>query len=127
EPLVEVNNAPEMERAAKSGAKVIGINNRDLRSFNVDLGTTARLAGMVPECTILAALSGIASREDVERFADAGASAVLVGEMLMLAVDPGGKVRELLALTPQPPLPTARERGSDVASARSVHDSTAPR
>jgi anthranilate synthase/indole-3-glycerol phosphate synthase/phosphoribosylanthranilate isomerase len=98
EPLVEVNNAAEMERAVAAGATVIGINNRDLRSFNVDLGTTDRLAVMVPPGTLLAALSGIASRDDVERFAAAGASAVLVGEALMLADDPGSKVRELLGI-----------------------------
>ena len=61
EPLVEVNNAEEMERALAGGATVIGINNRDLRSFNVDLGTTDRLAGMVSGGVLLAALSGISS------------------------------------------------------------------
>jgi indole-3-glycerol phosphate synthase len=96
EPLVEVNSAAEMERAVAVGAAVIGINNRDLRSFNVDLGTTDRLAGMVPEGTLLAALSGISTRADVERFAAAGATAVLVGEALMLADDPAPKVGELL-------------------------------
>jgi indole-3-glycerol phosphate synthase len=96
EPLVEVNNAEEMERAAAVGARIIGINNRDLRSFNVDLGTTDRLAGMIPEGPILAALSGIATRADVQRFEAAGASAVLVGEALMLAEDPGAKIRELV-------------------------------
>ncbi|OAI39632.1 hypothetical protein AYO38_07420 [bacterium SCGC AG-212-C10] len=96
EPLVEVNNAEEMERAVAAGAKVIGINNRDLRSFNVDLGTTDRLAGMVPDGTILAALSGISTRADVQRFEAAGATAVLVGESLMVADDPGAKIRELV-------------------------------
>lgn len=96
EPLVEVNNAAEMERAIAAGATVIGVNNRDLRSFTVDLGTTDRLAGMVPEGTVLAALSGIATRTDVERFAAAGASAVLVGEALMTTGDPAAKARELL-------------------------------
>jgi len=121
EPLVEVNNAEEMQRALEAGAKVIGINNRDLRSFNVDLGTTDRLAGMVDSDVLLAALSGIATREDVERFSAAGARAVLVGEALMVAADPGEKIRELRglsALTPQPPLPTpsSRERGSEVST-----------
>ena len=102
EPLVEVSNAAEMERAVAVGASVIGINNRDLHSFNVDLGTTDRLAGMVPEGTLLAALSGIHGRADVERFQAAGAGAVLVGEALMEAEDVGAKVRELLALTPSP-------------------------
>jgi anthranilate synthase/indole-3-glycerol phosphate synthase/phosphoribosylanthranilate isomerase len=96
EPLVEVNNAEEMERAAQAGATVIGVNNRDLRNFSVDLGTTDRLAGAVPKGAILAALSGISTRADVERFEQAGATAVLVGEALMTGPDPAAKVRELL-------------------------------
>ncbi|MFN0097008.1 MAG: indole-3-glycerol phosphate synthase TrpC [Dehalococcoidia bacterium] len=96
EALVEVDNAEGMKRAVAAGARVIGINNRDLRSFNVDLGTTDRLAQLVPEGTFLAALSGIQTRADVERFASAGARAVLVGEALMVAGDPSVKVRELL-------------------------------
>lgn len=95
EPLVEVNNAEEMERALRAGARVIGINNRDLRSFRVDLGTTDRLAGLAQGDVLLAALSGISTREDVERFAAAGAGAVLVGESLMVASDPAAKIREL--------------------------------
>ncbi|GMV86112.1 MAG: indole-3-glycerol phosphate synthase [Dehalococcoidia bacterium] len=95
EPLVEVNNADEMDRALASGARVIGINNRDLRSFDVDLGTTGRLAGMVRGEVLLAALSGISTRADVERFQAAGAGAVLVGESLMVARDPAAKIREL--------------------------------
>ena len=96
EPLVEVNNAEEMERALAVGAKLIGVNNRDLRDFSVDLGTTDRLATMVPEGVTLVALSGINERADVERFATAGAAAVLVGESLMSALDPGAKLRELV-------------------------------
>jgi anthranilate synthase / indole-3-glycerol phosphate synthase / phosphoribosylanthranilate isomerase len=96
EPLVEVDNAEGMARAVAAGAAVIGINNRDLRSFNVDLGTTDRLAGLAPAGTILAALSGINSRADVERFQAAGASAVLVGEALMTASSPSEKIAELL-------------------------------
>ena len=113
EPLVEVNNASEMERALSAGASVIGINNRDLRSFNVDLGTTDRLAGMVSGGALLAALSGISTRSDVERFQAAGAGAVLVGESLMVADDPARKIQELrgMALTPSPPLPTPVGRG----------------
>jgi anthranilate synthase / indole-3-glycerol phosphate synthase / phosphoribosylanthranilate isomerase len=99
EPLVEVDNAEGMERAVAAGAAVIGINNRDLRSFNVDLGTTDRLAGLAPAGTILAALSGINSRADVERFQAAGASAVLVGEALMTAPSPSEKIAELLGRT----------------------------
>ena len=107
EPLVEVNNPEEMERALASGASVIGINNRDLRTFNVDLRTTDRLAGMVGGSALLAALSGISTREDVERFQAAGAGAVLVGESLMLAADPGAKIEELrgVGLHPSAPFP----------------------
>ena len=96
EAMVEVNNAEEMGRAADAGAAVIGINNRDLRIFNVDLGTTDRLASLVPAGTLLAALSGMSKREDVVRFAAAGAEAVLVGEALMVDGDPAAKIRELL-------------------------------
>ena len=94
--LVEVNNAAEMARAVAAGAGLIGINNRDLRSFTVDLGTTERLAALVPEGTIVAALSGIHSRDDVQRFEAAGAGAVLVGEALMEVEDPGEKIAEML-------------------------------
>ncbi|MEO8541335.1 MAG: indole-3-glycerol-phosphate synthase, partial [bacterium] len=99
EPLVEVNNAEEMQRALASGATIVGVNNRDLRSFDVDLGTTDRLAGMVTGHVLLAALSGISTRADVERFQTAGAGAVLVGESLMLAEDPAEKIRELRGFT----------------------------
>ncbi len=96
EPLVEVNNAEEAERAIAAGAALIGINNRDLRTFTVDLATTERLAGVFPDHVMVAALSGITTRADVERFQAAGASAVLVGESLMVAADPAAKIAELL-------------------------------
>lgn len=96
EPMVEVANTGEMERALASGALLVGINNRDLRSFTVDLGTTDRLAALAGAGILLAALSGITTRADVERFQAAGASAVLVGEALMVAPDPAAKVKELL-------------------------------
>ena len=95
EALVEVNNAEEMAVAVAVGATLIGINNRDLRSFNVDLGTTDRLARLVPAGVLLAALSGISTRADVERFAAAGAGAVLVGEALMRADDPARMISDL--------------------------------
>jgi anthranilate synthase/indole-3-glycerol phosphate synthase/phosphoribosylanthranilate isomerase len=95
EVLVEVDSAEAMARAIALGASVIGINNRDLRTFNVELATTDRLAELAPKGTLLAALSGISTRADVERFAAAGAEAVLVGEALMLAEDPAAKVAEL--------------------------------
>jgi indole-3-glycerol phosphate synthase len=85
-----------MERARAAGARFVGINNRDLRDFSVDLGTTDRLAALAGPGVLLAALSGIQSRADVLRFQGAGAEAVLVGEALMTAGDPGARVRELV-------------------------------
>jgi len=82
EPLVEVNNAQEMEVAIELGAKVIGVNNRNLHNFEVDMETTTKLVNMVPQGTILVALSGIKGREDVERYVEQGVGGVLVGELL---------------------------------------------
>jgi len=97
EPLVEVNNAEEMSAALELGARVIGVNNRNLHNFEVDMGTTSRLADMVKERdVILAALSGIKSNEDVRGYVKDGAGAVLVGESLMRAEDPAAFIRHLL-------------------------------
>lgn len=95
EALVEVNNSEEMARAGEAGARLIGINNRNLNTFDVDLNTTERLAGETPNGTLLAALSGVRKREDVSRFEEVGATAVLVGEALMRAVDPKALIAEL--------------------------------
>jgi len=97
EPLVEVNNAEEMKAALELGAKVIGVNNRNLHNFEVDMGTTTRLADMVKaRDVILCALSGIQTNKDVQGYIEQGVSAVLVGESLMRAPDPGAFVRYLL-------------------------------
>lgn len=95
EALVEVNSEEEMERAAAFGARLIGINNRNLHDFSVDLGTTERVVARRPPGALVAALSGIERRDDVERFARAGVEAVLVGEALMRSADPAVLVREL--------------------------------
>jgi len=95
EALVEVNSTDEMARALDAGATIVGVNNRNLHTFDVDLGTTERVAKGLPPDVLLAALSGISTREDVRRFQDVGAAAVLVGEALMRAVDPAAKVAEL--------------------------------
>ncbi len=95
EPLVEVNSEGEMQRAAAAGARFIGINNRDLRTFTVDLETTARVARAAPAEAFLAALSGVRDARDVARFVRAGARAVLVGEALMESTDPAALIREL--------------------------------
>lgn len=100
EPLVEVNSAEEMRIAVKLGAKVIGVNNRNLHSFAVDLETTSKLVSLVPKGTILSALSGISSRKDVEKYVAEGVGAVLVGESLMRAKDTKAFIAELLGLPP---------------------------
>lgn len=93
--LVEVHNEVEMERALRLDAKLIGINNRDLKTFNVDLETTARLAGMVDDDVVLVAESGIRDAADVRRMGAFGADAVLVGESLVKAPDMVSMAREL--------------------------------
>ena len=95
EALVEVNSAQEMEIAKKVNALLIGINNRNLDTFEVDLNTTQKLAKNAPQEALLAALSGISSREDVVRFENAGAKSVLVGEALMLATNPSEVIADL--------------------------------
>lgn len=87
EPLVEVQNAEEMTAAVKLGSKAIGVNNRNLESFEVDLKTTSRLRSMVPENVIICALSGINTYQDVLENKNDGVNAVLVGEAIMRAPD----------------------------------------
>jgi indole-3-glycerol phosphate synthase len=98
--LVEVHDESEMERALNTGAAIIGINNRDLKSFTVSLATTEKLAARVKRgmCSdrIVVAESGIHERADVERVAAAGADAILVGESLMRSKDIVAKVKDLL-------------------------------
>jgi indole-3-glycerol phosphate synthase len=94
--LVEVHDAPEMERALKIGAELIGVNNRDLKTFKVDLVTTENLAAKLGRGKILVAESGIHTRADVERLKKCGASAILVGESLLRGGDIKTKIRELI-------------------------------
>ena len=94
-PLVEVHHEYEMERALRLGAKLIGINNRDLKTFHVDLATTGRLAGMVEDEVVLVAESGIHTADDARAMGRLGASAILVGESLMKAADSVARTREL--------------------------------
>jgi len=91
--LVEVHNEAELERALAVGATLIGVNNRDLRTFKEDLDTTARVAALVPNDVTLVAESAIRSVEDVRRMGAYGAHAVLVGEGLVKAKDMAGEVR----------------------------------
>lgn len=96
-PLVEVHDQHDLARAIAMGAGVIGINNRDLQDFSVSLLTTEYLGPLVPDDVLCISESGIATRADVERVAQAGVRAVLVGEALMLAPDPGAAIQELMA------------------------------
>lgn len=91
--LVEVHDAGELARALALGARLVGVNNRDLKTFNVDMATTARLAALVPPAVTLVAESGIATAADVQRMGALGADAVLVGEALMTAADMAAAVR----------------------------------
>jgi len=97
--LVEVHTEKEAERALAAGALLIGVNNRDLSTFAVDLTTTARVAALLPPEVLLVAESGILTRRDVLEVERAGAKAVLVGESLLASPDPAKKLHELLGLT----------------------------
>ena len=94
--LVEVHDEAEVEQALKAGADLIGINNRDLRTFEVDLAVTERLRPQIPQDKVVVSESGIFTREDAERIANVGAHAVLVGEALVTAKDVRNKMREFL-------------------------------
>jgi indole-3-glycerol phosphate synthase len=96
--LVEVHDLREMERALELGADLIGINNRNLKTFQVDLATTETLAEEVPDDVLLVSESGIKSTADALRVLEAGANAVLIGEALMRAGDPSREVEAYLAL-----------------------------
>jgi indole-3-glycerol phosphate synthase len=93
--LVEVHDEEELERALGSGADLIGINNRDLRSFRTDLGVTERLAPRIPRGIVVVSESGIFTPEDVLRLTDAGAHAFLIGESLMREDDVGMALRRV--------------------------------
>lgn len=102
EPLVEVQNAEEMSTAVKLGSKVIGVNNRNLESFEVDLKTTSRLRSMVPENVIICALSGINTYQDVLENKKDGVNAVLVGEAIMRSPDATQFISQLCSGQPAP-------------------------
>jgi indole-3-glycerol phosphate synthase len=98
--LVEVHDLPEMDRALELGADLIGINNRNLKTFQVDLATTEALAEEIPNDTVAVSESGIRTAEDVRRLRACGINAVLVGETLMRASNVPDKLRELMLKEP---------------------------
>jgi indole-3-glycerol phosphate synthase len=94
--LLEIHDEIEAQRAVANGCTFIGINNRDLRTFEVDLATTEKLRPLLPSTTIVVAESGVATRDDAQRLRNAGADALLVGETLMRSGDPAAAIGELL-------------------------------
>jgi indole-3-glycerol phosphate synthase len=105
--LCEVHDATELQWALDAGCKIIGVNNRDLKTFKVDLGTALRLAEEIPSDSLAVAESGIESGADIARLRAGGYGAFLIGETLMKAARPGEALRGLIA-----------EAGAPVSSAR---------
>jgi indole-3-glycerol phosphate synthase len=93
--LVEVHDADEARRAAVAGAGLVGVNNRDLATFRVDLTTAERLRSLLPESAVAVAESGVSGPEAASRMAAAGYDAILVGEALVRSDDPAGLVASL--------------------------------
>jgi indole-3-glycerol phosphate synthase len=94
--LIEVHNESELQKALDAGAAIIGVNNRDLRTFEVSLDTALNLARIMPKDVLAVAESGIRTPEDIRRLSDAGYRGFLVGEQLMRAQSPGAALKKLL-------------------------------
>jgi indole-3-glycerol phosphate synthase len=94
--LVEVHNQEELDRALDCDAEILGINNRDLRSFNVDMKTSEKLIPRIPNGKIVVAESGITKHDDVLRLKEIGAHAVLIGETFMREKDIGSKIKDIM-------------------------------
>lgn len=100
EPLVEVHTKPELERALGAGARIVGVNNRDLKTLEVRLDTSFTLIDQIPDDCIAVAESGLSSNAGLMRLRKAGFDAFLVGESLMSATDPGAALAQLLGTAP---------------------------
>ncbi len=94
--LVEVHDETELGEALEAGAAIIGVNNRDLKTFKVDLGTSLRLSPLIPDDKLFVVESGITCKEDVDRLLDVGADAFLIGEHFVTSGDPVAALRRLL-------------------------------
>ena len=100
--LVEIHDESELQVAVDAGAPIVGINNRDLRTFVTDLAVSRRLAHMVPRDKVIVSESGINTPQDLRDLGACGVNAVLVGEALVTAPDVAAKVRELAGMTIPP-------------------------
>ena len=100
EALVEVHSRAELDRALQAGARVLGVNNRDLKTFTVKLETSLELIASIPDDCIAVSESGLRSHADLQRLRAAGFDAFLIGEQLMQAPDPAAALRELLGASP---------------------------
>jgi indole-3-glycerol phosphate synthase len=105
EPLVEVHSREELERALSVGARIVGVNNRDLRDFGVHLETSLELIELIPDECVAVSESGLRSHQDLMRLHNAGFDAFLIGEHLMTSRDPGVALKDLLGP------PASRESG----------------
>jgi len=94
--LAEVHDENELGEALEAGAAIIGVNNRDLKTFDVTLDTSLRLAKLIPDDRLFVVESGIHTKRDIERLLDAGADAFLIGEHFLTAPDPAAAIRGLL-------------------------------
>lgn len=95
EALVEVHTKTELEIAIDSGAEIIGINNRDLNTFQVDINRSLELIALMPKCAVKVAESGVSSADSAEKFKNAGFDAILVGEALVRAKNPSQFIKDL--------------------------------
>jgi indole-3-glycerol phosphate synthase len=101
EPLVEVHTAEELDRALAAGSRIIGVNNRDLKTLDVRVETSFELIERIPEDCIAVSESGLRSHEDLQKLHEAGFDAFLIGEHLMLAPDPAAALVQLLGAAPR--------------------------
>ena len=98
--LTEIHDEAEAETALSAGARIIGVNNRNLKDFTVDTGNSGRLRQLIPADVLFVAESGVKTKEDTKALRELGASAVLIGETLMRSNDIAAKLRELRGETP---------------------------